>query len=71
MKIGMIQMDAAAGHMEHNIAHGFELMEEAAEHSDLVVMPELWTMTWTRKPYRKKIPCCRRSEIWRGHLASH
>ena len=35
MKIGMIQMDAAAGHMEHNIAHGFELMEEAAEHSDL------------------------------------
>ena len=25
MKIGMIQMDAAAGHMEHNIAHGFEL----------------------------------------------
>ena len=66
MKIGMIQMDAAAGHMEHNIAHGFELMEEAAEHSDLVVMPELWTIG-----YRKKIPCCRSSEIWRGHLASH
>ena len=54
MKIGMIQMDAAAGHMEHNIAHGFELMEEAAEHSDLVVMPELWTIGYNFHDLDKK-----------------
>lgn len=54
MKIGMIQMDVAAGHMEHNIAHGFELMEEAAEHSDLVVMPELWTIGYNFHDLDKK-----------------
>ena len=37
-----------------NIAHGFELMEEAAEHSDLVVMPELWTIGYNFHDLDKK-----------------
>ena len=44
MKIGMIQMEAAAGNVEYNISHGFKLMEEAASSSDMVVLPELWTI---------------------------
>ena len=44
MKIGMIQMDAANGCVERNISRGFQLLEEAATQSDVLVMPELWTI---------------------------
>ena len=44
MKIAMIQLAAAAGAVEANICRAFSLMEEAAHHSDLLVLPELWTV---------------------------
>ena len=44
MRIGMIQMAAAEGDVEKNKRRAFSLLEEAAPHSDLIVMPELWTV---------------------------
>lgn len=44
MKIALIQMESAAGDVEKNIHRGFELMEEAACQSDVLVLPELWTL---------------------------
>ena len=48
-------MEAAAGNVEYNISHGFKLMEEAASSSDMVVLPELWTIA--------------RETVLDGHLA--
>ena len=44
MKLSLIQMASAAGDVERNIHRGFELMEEAARQSDVLVLPELWTI---------------------------
>ncbi len=44
MRIAMIQMDAAEGDVERNTARAFSMLEEAAPRSDLIVMPELWTI---------------------------
>lgn len=44
MRIAMIQLAAAAGEVERNIYHAFSLMEEAAHQSDVLVLPELWTV---------------------------
>ena len=44
MRIAMIQLAAADGEVDRNIARAFSLMEEAAGKSDLIVLPELWTI---------------------------
>ena len=44
MKIAMIQMKIEAGRPEVNIAHAFTLLEEAACHADLLILPEMWTV---------------------------
>lgn len=44
MRIAMIQMASASGDVERNISRAFSMMEEAAEKSDLLVLPELWTI---------------------------
>lgn len=44
MRIGLLQMHIVSGEKERNIHHAFQLMEEAAPQSDLLVLPELWTV---------------------------
>lgn len=44
MRIAMIQLEAAAGDVERNMHRAFSLLEEAAHQSDLLVLPELWTV---------------------------
>lgn len=44
MKIGMIQLDGAAGDVERNVNRAFSLLEEAAGRAELLVLPELWTI---------------------------
>ena len=39
MRIAMIQMASASGDVERNIGRAFSMMEEAAEKSDLLVLP--------------------------------
>lgn len=44
MRIGIIQLASAPGHVEYNIQRAFRLMEEAVHESDMIVLPELWTI---------------------------
>ena len=55
MRIAMIQMASASGDVERNISRAFSMMEEAAEKSDLLVLPELWTIGYNFHPFP---PCC-------------
>ena len=48
MRIAMIQMASASGDVEKNISRAFSMMEEAAEKSDLLVLPELWTIGYNK-----------------------
>lgn len=43
-KLALIQMEIAAGDKESNIAHARELLQEAAGHADILVLPEMWTI---------------------------
>jgi omega-amidase len=42
VKIALVQMQVREHALEQNTSHGMELMEEAAAHSELVVLPEIW-----------------------------
>lgn len=44
MRIGLIQMEIESGEKERNIRRAFSLLEAAAPRSDLLVLPELWTI---------------------------
>lgn len=44
MRIALVQMHVESGFKERNVEHGIYLMDEAAANSDLVVLPELWTI---------------------------
>ncbi len=41
------------GDVEHNVAHGLKLIELAAPHSDLIVLPELWTTGYDVKAIKE------------------
>ena len=43
MKVALIQMEIAEKNTSGNIAHGLELLQEAAVGSDIAVLPEIWT----------------------------
>ncbi len=43
MKVALIQMEIAEKNTLKNIGHGLELLQEAAEKSDLAVLPEIWS----------------------------
>ena len=43
MKIALVQMEIKEKHHPENTAHGLEMLEEAAAHSDLAILPEIWT----------------------------
>lgn len=43
MKIALVQMEIRERDTFRNIAHGLELMEEAAKNHDIVVLPEIWS----------------------------
>lgn len=61
MRIAMIQMASASGDVERNISRAFSMMEEAAEKSDLLVLPELWTIGYKFSSLRRAYsfpPCC-------------
>lgn len=55
MRIAMIQMASASGDMERNISRAFSMMEEAAEKSDLLVLPELWTIGYNFHHFEEHI----------------
>ncbi len=57
MQVGMIQMDIASGEKERNIRHAFELMEEAALKSDLLVLPEFWTVGYDFRNIHRQASC--------------
>lgn len=44
MKIAMIQMEVDSGQKDRNIRHAFQLLEQAVPNSDVLVLPELWTI---------------------------
>lgn len=44
MKIVMIQMEVDSGQKDRNIRHAFQLLEQAVPNSDVLVLPELWTI---------------------------
>ncbi len=43
LRVSIIQMRVADGDVQANIARGLKFIKEAAEGSDFVVLPELWT----------------------------
>ncbi len=43
MKIALVQMEIREKNCKGNTEHGLALLEEAAEKSDLVILPEIWT----------------------------
>ena len=43
MKIALVQMEIKEKNCAGNTAHGLQLLEEAAQQSDLVILPEIWT----------------------------
>lgn len=55
MRIAMIQMASASGDVERNINRVFSMMEEAAEKSDLLVLPELWTIGYNFHHFKEHI----------------
>ena len=55
MRIAMIQMASASGDVERNISRAFSMMEEAAEKSDLLVLPELWTIGYNFHHFEEHI----------------
>lgn len=42
-KIALLQMEVVAGEKEQNVRHAFELLNDAAPHADILVLPEVWT----------------------------
>lgn len=44
MKIGLVQMDVSTGDKEKNIEHAFSLLEQTASDSNVLILPELWTI---------------------------
>ena len=55
MRIAMIQMASASGDVERNISRAFSMMEEAAGKSDLLVLPELWTIGYNFHHFEEHI----------------
>lgn len=55
MRIGMIQLAAAAGDVEINMQRAFSLMEEAAHASDVLVLPELWTVGYNFHDFSRHV----------------
>ena len=43
MKIALLQMEVLEKNKEANVAHGLQLVRQAAVDHDLLVMPEIWT----------------------------
>jgi predicted amidohydrolase len=43
MKIALLQMEVLEKNKEANVAHGLQLVRQAADEHDLLVMPEIWT----------------------------
>ena len=43
MKIALVQMEIKEKQHAENTAHGLEMLEEAAGHCDLAILPEIWT----------------------------
>ena len=43
MKIALLQMEVLEKNKEANVAHGLQLVRQAAGSHDLLVMPEIWT----------------------------
>lgn len=54
MKIALIQMKVYPGEKDRNIRHAFELLEEAAPRSDIVILPELWSIGYDFHDLKKK-----------------
>lgn len=55
MRIAMIQMNVEPGAKDHNIEHAFELMSRAVSGSDILVLPELWTIGYDFHNFEKNI----------------
>ncbi len=43
MKLALVQMEIKEKNCAGNTRHGLELLREAARHSELVILPEIWT----------------------------
>lgn len=43
MKVALLQLEVLEKNKAANVAHGLELLRQAAKEHDLVVMPEVWT----------------------------
>jgi predicted amidohydrolase len=43
IKLALVQMEIKEKNCVGNTEHGLQLMEEAAQQSDLVILPEIWT----------------------------
>ncbi len=43
MKIALLQMEVLEKNKEANVAHGLQLVRQAAAEHDLLVLPEIWT----------------------------
>lgn len=43
MKLALVQMEIKEKNFTRNVSHGLELLREAARHSELVILPEVWT----------------------------
>lgn len=43
MKLALLQMAIVEKNKEHNVAHGLQLLRQAAASHDLAVLPEIWT----------------------------
>ena len=43
MKLALVQMEIKEKNCAANTRHGLELLREAARHSELVILPEIWT----------------------------
>ncbi len=55
MRIAMIQMASADGDVERNVDRAFAMLEEAAPRSDLLVMPELWTVGYNFHDFSRHV----------------
>lgn len=55
MRIALIQMNVKSGDKDHNIEHAFELLGQAAPYSDLLILPELWTIGYDFHNFGKNV----------------
>lgn len=55
MRIALIQMNVKSGDKDHNIEHAFELLGQAVSHSDILILPELWTIGYDFHDFGEKV----------------